>query len=315
MAISKRKNNLPVKPLDLQKWILVGKAKLAAQLRAIKGIKQLEEGQAAVAAALSDTQDLAEELLYAEAQLGSMLEPDLSKRRASSAKGTCTLPPAITKKQSHYAQELSRNEDSIARVVAKAREQDEVPVRQHVLRDIRLKNPKVETRPIPKDKYTIVYADPPWQYRDKMTEKYGTAEHHYATMSIQELCNLPIKNNLAKNAVLFLWVTSPLLSECWSVIDAWGFEYKASFVWDKIKDNYGHYNSVRHEFLLICTRGSCLPQTKKQNDSVISIERTKHSEKPEYFRKLICSMYPQGRKLELFGRKKVDGWTVYGNEV
>lgn len=89
------------------------------------------------------------------------------------------------------------------------------------------------------------------------------------------------------------------------------------FVWDKVRHNYGHYNSVRHELLLICTKGSYLPQGKQLHDSVISIERSnEHSRKPEEFRQLIEQMYPQGRKIELFARGELpEGWKAWGNEV
>lgn len=185
-----------------------------------------------------------------------------------------------------------------------------------VLRLAKKLQPKPESPPLPEGKFNVIYADPPWNYGDKLIKGYGAADHHYSQMTINELCNLPIEESTSNDAVLFLWVTSPLLDECWPVIKAWGFEYKTSFVWDKIKHNYGHYNSVRHEFLLICTKGSFLPQCRTLHDSVISKERSpKHSEKPEYFRKLIESMYPQSKKLELFARKKSDGWTAYGNEV
>ncbi|MCK5613894.1 hypothetical protein KAR91_69165 [Candidatus Pacearchaeota archaeon] len=135
MSIKKRIENLPVKPEDLSKWILIGKVKLKAQIAAIKAISKLEEGVAAHAAALSDTQDLAEELLYAEARMGDILEA-IPEKKASSGRGTRSLPDGIDKKQSHYAQALSRNEDKIAEVVANARETGEVPVRQHVLKAI-----------------------------------------------------------------------------------------------------------------------------------------------------------------------------------
>jgi len=316
MDIEKRLSNLPAKAEDIAEFVLVGKKALVAQKAKLEAIVALEKGFAAKEAALSDTQDLAEVLLYAEAKLGEILtkNPPGLLRGNSGRIAQKPLPENINKKQSHHAQQLNKNKVVIAQVVAKAREQGEVPVRQQVLREIRLAQPKPRPKPIPDNKYTVVYADPPWQYRDKLTEKYGTAEHHYATMSIQELCDMSVKSKLAQNAVLFLWVTSPLLAECWPVIEAWGFEYKASFIWDKIKDNYGHYNSVRHELLLICTRGSCLPQTKKQNDSVVSIERTKHSEKPEYFRQLIDKIYPKGKRIELFARKKVKGWDSYGDD-
>jgi len=163
-------------------------------------------------------------------------------------------------------------------------------------------------------KYRIIYADPPWKYVDRLTDNYGPAEYHYPTMTLEEICNLPVKDIAEDNAVLFLWVTSPLLEVCFQVIHAWGFEYKTSFVWDKVKHNMGHYNSVRHEFLLVCTRGSCTPDNMKLYDSVQVIERTEHSVKPEEFRAIIDDLYPNGKRIELFAREQVLGWDRWGNE-
>jgi len=164
-------------------------------------------------------------------------------------------------------------------------------------------------------KYRVIYADPPWEYSNVGPDYYGPAKRHYPTMSLTDLCALPIEPLAEDNAVLFLWVTSPLLEAAFPVIKAWGFRYKSSFVWDKVKHNFGHYNSVRHELLLIATRGSCLPDAKKLVDSVQTIERSdKHSEKPEEFRQIIDTLYPHGRRIELFARKQVDGWEVWGNE-
>jgi ParB family chromosome partitioning protein len=164
--------------------------------------------------------------------------------------------------------------------------------------------------------YRVIYADPPWSYGNKLTASYGAAEHHYPTMSIAELCLLPVSQITEENAVLFLWTTSPLLKECFEVIHAWGFQYKTSFVWDKVKHNMGHYNSVRHELLLVCTKGSCTPDVSKLFDSVVSIERSEtHSEKPEFFREMIDTLYPYGKRIELFARKSVEGWATWGNQV
>jgi len=172
-----------------------------------------------------------------------------------------------------------------------------------------------ETPTMPDGKYNVIYADPPWQYTHGL-DIHGAADRHYSTLSIQELCELPIKELAEDNAVLFLWVTSPKLFDAIEIVKAWGFEYKTSFVWDKVKHVMGHYNSVRHEFLLICTRGSFPKQSDTLHDSVISIERSgEHSEKPEYFRELIEGMYPQSKKIELFARKKTDAWDCWGNEL
>ena len=166
-----------------------------------------------------------------------------------------------------------------------------------------------------KNKYRIIYADPPWAYGDTRSGMGTTgATDHYPTMPLKDICALPIKNISEENAVLFLWVTSPLLEECFEVIKAWGFKYKSSFVWDKIKHNMGHYNSVRHEFLLICTRGSCVPDEAKLFDSVQSIERTEHSQKPEKFREIIETLYPKGSRIELFARTQIKNWDTWGYE-
>lgn len=166
-------------------------------------------------------------------------------------------------------------------------------------------------------KYNIIYADPAWSYGDKQNTKIrGGAIKHYQTMKLQDICDLPIKHICNNKAVLFLWVTSPILEDAFKVIKSWGFKYKSSFVWDKVLHNMGHYNSVRHEFLLICTKGSFTPQVKKLFNSVQRIERTKkHSQKPEEFRNIIDTLYPVGERIELFARQYADGWDCWGNEV
>jgi len=174
-----------------------------------------------------------------------------------------------------------------------------------------------ESPPLPSNKYRIVYADPPWCYGNSGLDDYGHAERHYPVMTIKELCKMGdrLRKIMDQDAVLFLWVTSPLLEECFAVIRAWGFKYKASFVWDKVGHNFGYYNSVRHEFLLVCTRGSCTPDVPRLFDSVQSIEKSrKHSEKPEQFREIIDTLYPHGKRIELFARTQVDNWDAWGNE-
>jgi N6-adenosine-specific RNA methylase IME4 len=166
-----------------------------------------------------------------------------------------------------------------------------------------------------KGKYQVFYADPPWSYGNEMPKGTTTPANYYPQMSIEEICNMPIKSVTDENAVLFLWVTSPLLKESFDVIEAWGFEYKTSFVWDKIKHNMGHYNSVRHEFLLLCIKGSYPIQNVKLYDSVLTEERTEHSKKPDFFYEMIEDLYPNSNKIELFSRKERKGWTNYGNQI
>ncbi len=178
-------------------------------------------------------------------------------------------------------------------------------------------NPPPATR-MPSDKYRVLYADPPWKYSGDQHAKESQATTlgtHYPSMATDEICALPVSDIADNNAVLFLWSTSPFLPEALEVIDAWGFKYKASMVWDKVKHNVGHYVSVRHEFLLIATRGSCIPDNRKLCDSVHTEERTEHSKKPEHFRAVIDDIYRDGKRIELFRRGPAMGkWEAWGNE-
>ena len=164
-------------------------------------------------------------------------------------------------------------------------------------------------------KYRVLYADPPWKYGNTMPDYYYGPDDHYPLLSLKEICELPVAEIAEQDSVLFLWTTSPMLEESFDVIKAWGFKYKTSFIWDKVKHNMGHYNSVRHELLLVCVRGSYQPNIKKLFDSVHTEERTGHSVKPEYFRNVIDTIYPEGNRIELFARVKVDNWEVWGNEL
>jgi len=73
---------------------------------------------------------------------------------------------------------------------------------------------------------------------------------------------------------------------------------------------------VRHEFLLICVRGSCTPDIDELLPSVVTIKRSKvHSQKPAEFRTMIDKMYPHGKRIELFAREQAPGWESYGNQL
>lgn len=168
---------------------------------------------------------------------------------------------------------------------------------------------------LPDGKYEVIYADPPWEYGNSLPSYVTTPDNYYPSMSLAKICTMPIREITAPNAVLFLWVTSPLLREAFDVIDAWGFDYKTSFIWDKVKHNMGHYSSVRHEILLLCIKGSFPIKIKKLFDSVYSEERTEHSKKPEYYYEMIETLYPETSRIELFARNKRQGWENYGNQL
>jgi N6-adenosine-specific RNA methylase IME4 len=165
---------------------------------------------------------------------------------------------------------------------------------------------------LPEGIFQLFYADPPWKYG---TEFSATVpEDYYPTMEIEEICALPIDKMTDTNAVLFMWTTTGFLESSFDVVHAWGFEYKTCFIWDKVKHNVGPYSSVRHEILLLCTKGTYPIQNLKFYDSVYSEEKTEHSKKPDFYYQMIEDLYPNTKKLELFARNKRDGWTSFGNQ-
>lgn len=176
------------------------------------------------------------------------------------------------------------------------------------------KQKKPKTIPkLPKDKYNVIYADPPWYYEGGTTPN-RIIENQYPTMKTEEICKLEIP--AAKDAILFLWVTSPKLEEGLNVLKSWDFVYKTSMVWVKDKIGMGYYARGRHEFLLIGTKGSPgVPEPKVRPDSVIEAPRITHSKKPMGVYDLIEQMYPKGKYIELFARNTRKNWKSWGNEV
>jgi N6-adenosine-specific RNA methylase IME4 len=168
----------------------------------------------------------------------------------------------------------------------------------------------------------VLLADPPWEYqRERLS---GSASDNYSTLSVEEISCLSDTNRrrvskiVEKDAVLFLWATAPLLPEALSVIEAWKFDYRAQFVWDKGRGFNGHYNDVGHELLLIAVRGGFPPRCKQLRYSVVRAEKTRHSAKPEVFYEIIEEMYPVTDPvghLELFARGTTrPGWVSWGDE-
>lgn len=183
--------------------------------------------------------------------------------------------------------------------------------------------PQKFSGPAPTGKFNLILADPPWQYRTGTTTPNRKIEQQYTTMSLDEikgelrrLREEEEKLEISDDSILFLWATSPLLPEALEVLNAWGFEYKGNFVWDKERIGLGHWMRVQHEHMLVGTKGKMsTPDDAVLPSSIIREVRTRHSKKPEAAYKIIEDMYPTASRLELFGRVERDGWTVWGNEI
>jgi N6-adenosine-specific RNA methylase IME4 len=156
--------------------------------------------------------------------------------------------------------------------------------------------------------FGVIYADPPWDY-------LGTAVP-YPVMSLQEICDMPINNICAEDAVLFMWCSNSLLPDALKVVEAWGFTFKTSMVWTKGVAGQGAYCRQMHETLLVCLKG-VVPEVpfSARPVSVLNYPRLEHSRKPPEVCDVIDAMYPELSKVELFCRgTPAPGWAGWGNE-
>lgn len=169
-------------------------------------------------------------------------------------------------------------------------------------------------------KYNIIYADPPWKYKDARCE--GAAEKIYSTMTVEQLCELPIKQLADKDSVLFMWATYPKMQDALDVIKAWGFTYKSiAFQW--IKQNpkgegyylgLGRWTRGNSEPCLIATKGKPHRISASVRQLIFS-PLTRHSQKPPETREKIIELMGDLPRIELFARQYADGWDCWGNEV
>ena len=163
--------------------------------------------------------------------------------------------------------------------------------------------------------WDVVYADPPWSYDNP--PPYGRdVENHYPTMSVSAIAEMPVGEISAPNSALFLWATSPLLTQALQVMDAWGFTYRSNAVWVKDKVGCGYWFRQQHELLLVGLRGKSMhPPPELRRSSVFDARRAAHSHKPWTVAEWIEQAYQMKDKLELFAREERPGWTAWGNEL
>lgn len=178
-------------------------------------------------------------------------------------------------------------------------------------------------------KYGIIYADPPWSYRDKASSGKRGACYKYPLMTTEDICNLPVANIADEDCALFLWATMPKLQDAFLVMERWGFSYKTcAFVWVKQNKNdnglfmkrnklfmgMGNYTRANAEICLLGIKGNIKRVDSSVHSVVISpVER--HSKKPDEVRKRIVRLVGDIPRIELFAREEKDGWDCWGNEV
>lgn len=175
------------------------------------------------------------------------------------------------------------------------------------------------------EKFSTILADPPWRFQNR-TGKVAP-EHYrlsrYATMTLEEICALPVAALCDEPAHLYLWVPNALLPEGLAVLAAWGFDYKSNLVWHKVRKDggpdgrgVGFYFRNTTELVLFGTRGkharTLAPGRSQVN--IIKTQKREHSRKPDELYEIIEACSP-GPYLEMFARGSRPGWETWGNQA
>ncbi len=173
---------------------------------------------------------------------------------------------------------------------------------------------------LPEKKYKCILADPPWEYTFPGTRT--VKKDDYSCMSVEDICDIPVKDISDDDCVLFLWCIFNKLHEALDVIEAWGFKYTScAFVWikrNRTSNSYfwgmGGWTRQNAECCLLGIKGH---PKQKQHDihSVVEAKIRGHSQKPLLIYEHIERLVGEVPKIELFARDKREGWDTWGNQV
>lgn len=181
-------------------------------------------------------------------------------------------------------------------------------------------------------KYSVIAADPPWQYGDrkgpanKTAQKgtpggFGGTAPRYEDLSLSGLMSLPVAELTKKKCHLYLWCTNAFIEEAHLLAKAWGFDPKTVLTWVKVKADgktpsmkMGHYYRGATEHCLFATKGrKKLIEGAPTRPTAFLSPRLPHSVKPDWFYDLVEEQ-SSGNRLELFSRREREGWDGWGHE-
>ena len=164
--------------------------------------------------------------------------------------------------------------------------------------------------------FRTILADPPWtQGMSGQWKKHKAAKKlPYPTMTLDEICAMPVGELAAEDCHLWLWTTNSHIEAGFQVMRSWGFKYLAPVHWVK-PSGIGNYFVHRTQTVLFGYRKRCRFDGARYRPNIIETGLPKrHSEKPEETYALIESI-SQTPRLELFARRNRPNWTTWGNEV
>ena len=173
----------------------------------------------------------------------------------------------------------------------------------------------------PRGPYAVAVIDPPWTWSARSSKGEGRSPR-YPRMTIAEIASLPVRNLLAPDAVVLLWVTDPLLPRALEVVGAWGLPYKTvAFYWTKHKPRGAEHLGGRYgtranpEQCWVLTRGKGVSRADRAVRRLLAAPVRAHSEKPDQFYAEVERLFGNVRRVDVFARRKRDGWDALGDEI
>jgi N6-adenosine-specific RNA methylase IME4 len=172
-------------------------------------------------------------------------------------------------------------------------------------------------------KYRLIYADPPWQFRDECHSGSRGAGYHYPLLSVRDIARLPVEQLADDNCILAMWWVYSQPAEALQLLDAWGFRLitMGGFTWGKIAESTGNpvfgmgsTSRANSECCLFAVKGKINRESASVSQLVLS-PRGQHSEKPAIVRDKLVELFGDVPRIELFSRQKVEGWDQWGNDA
>ena len=172
-------------------------------------------------------------------------------------------------------------------------------------------------------KYSIIYADPPWQKKKgglRKSRPNQARDLDYKTLSNDEIKNIISKIQVEEKHNFFVWTIDEFLFDCENMMKELGYSLHARLIWDK-ENGIAPAFTIRysHEYLLwFYKKGNMLKPISEIRGKFTTVFReksTKHSKKPVIAYEIIEKMFPNTQKIELFARNIRENWDSFGNEI
>jgi N6-adenosine-specific RNA methylase IME4 len=182
---------------------------------------------------------------------------------------------------------------------------------------------RASTPPLPAGPFQLIVADPPWHFSTYSSKGQGKSPSvHYATMTVDALCRLPIADIAAPDAGLAMWVYGPRLPDALALMASWGFTYKSDLLtWikttktGKLAFGTGYTTRKNTEMMIYGTLGRGLQVVDHGVSQALLAQRREHSRKPDEAFAALEKLFGPVSRIELFARHRRAGWEAWGNEL